>query len=71
MNGCAGRFPPHALLAWILLLAASTSVDLVNEVYQIPASEWRYVELSLNQQPALVRAEFRVEDGPDAKCAWR
>jgi hypothetical protein len=49
--------------AWILLLAASTSVDLVDQVYQIPASEWRYVELGLNQKPALVWAGYEVEDG--------
>ena len=51
-------------LAWILFLAASTSVDLVDEVYQIPASEWRYVELGLNQKPALVSANYQVESGP-------
>ncbi|SPE37420.1 conserved hypothetical protein [Candidatus Sulfopaludibacter sp. SbA6] len=51
------------VLAWILLLAASTSVDLVDEVYQIPASEWRYVELGLNQRPALVSAEYEVQGG--------
>jgi len=50
-------------LAWILLLAASTGVDLVDEVYQIPANEWRYVELGLNQKPALVSAGYSVESG--------
>lgn len=50
--------------AWILLLAASTVVDVVDEVYQIPANEWRYVELGLNQRPALVHAHFQVESGP-------
>ena len=49
--------------AWILL-AATTSVNLVDEVYQIPAQEWRYVELGLNQRPALVLAHFAVESGP-------
>jgi hypothetical protein len=51
------------VLAWILFLAASTGVDLVDEVYQIPANEWRYVELGLNQRPALVSAGFEVESG--------
>ena len=50
------------LLAWILL-AASTGVDLVDEVYRIPAREWRYVELGLNQRPALVSAGYQVESG--------
>ncbi|MBZ5727249.1 MAG: hypothetical protein LAP87_19900 [Acidobacteriia bacterium] len=49
--------------AWILLLAAATSVDLVDEVYQIPASEWRYVEIELKQKPALVSARYQVEAG--------
>ncbi|MGA2271767.1 MAG: hypothetical protein ABSH44_25170 [Bryobacteraceae bacterium] len=51
--------------AWILLLVAPTSVELVDEVYQIPASEWRYVELSLKQQPALISATFHVLSGSE------
>ena len=52
------------VLACILLAAATTGVNLVDEVYQIPAGEWRYVELGLNQRPALVFAQFTVESGP-------
>jgi len=48
------------MLALILLLAASR-VELVDEVYQIPASEWRYVDLGLKQRPALVSAHFDTE----------
>src|ERR1700759_3998367 len=54
-------------LAWIMMFAASTPsnvVDVVDEVYQIPANEWRYVELGLNQKPAFVHAHFTVESGP-------
>ena len=51
------------LFAWILLLASSTSVQLVNEIYLIPAREWRFVELGLNQQPAQVSARYVVEAG--------
>lgn len=40
----------------LLLLAATTRVDLVNDVYRIPAREWRYIELGLRQNPALVSA---------------
>ncbi|PWT99677.1 MAG: hypothetical protein C5B51_26735 [Terriglobia bacterium] len=48
----------------LILLAASTRVDLVNELLQIPADDWRYVELGLKQQPALVLADFQEESGP-------
>jgi hypothetical protein len=51
-------------LAWILLLATSSVVDVVNEVYQIPANDWRYVELGLKQKPAVVHAHYIVESGP-------
>jgi hypothetical protein len=47
--------------ACILLLAASR-IQLVDEVYRIPASDWRYVELGLKQRAALVSA--RYETGP-------
>jgi hypothetical protein len=50
------------MLALILLLAASR-VELVDEVYQIPASEWRYVDLGLKQRPAVVSAHFDTEGG--------
>ena len=50
-------------LVCFLLLAASTSVELVDEVYHIPAAEWRYVELGLKQKPALVWAAYQVESG--------
>jgi hypothetical protein len=49
-------------LAWSLA-AAPTSIELVDEVYQIPANEWRYVEIGLKQQPALVSATFQVLAG--------
>ena len=47
--------------ALLLLAAASTSVDLVDEVYQISHSEWKYVEVNLRQKPATVTASYRVE----------
>ena len=50
-------------LALLFLAASSTSVVLVDELYQIPANEWRYVEVSLEQQPALVSADYRAETG--------
>jgi hypothetical protein len=50
-------------LAFLVLLAASTSVELVDEVYRIPPAEWKYVEVNLRQQPALVSASFQTESG--------
>ena len=49
-------------LAWSLL-AAPTSVELVDEVHQISANQWRCVDLALTQQPALVSATFRELTG--------
>ena len=51
-------------LAWIFLLAASTKVELVDEVYQIPADQCWHVPVSLRQKPAQVSASFEVESGP-------
>jgi hypothetical protein len=50
-------------LALLLVAASPTSVVLVDEMYQIPANEWRYVEVILQQQPALVSADYRAEAG--------
>lgn len=47
----------------LILLAASTHVDLVDDLYQIPAGQWRYVELGLRQKPAFVAADFEVKSG--------
>jgi len=46
-----------------ILAAAPTSVELVDEVYQIPANQWRYAPFTLKQQPALVSATFQVLAG--------
>ena len=32
-------------LAGLVLLAISGGVELVDEVYQVPAADWRYVDL--------------------------
>src|SRR5215467_12366750 len=49
------------LFAWILLLAVPQRVDLVDEVYQIPGHEWRYVEVGLRQRQGEVSARFDSE----------
>lgn len=46
--------------AILLLLGASTRVDLVDEIYRIPASQWRYIEVSTKQTPARVDVNFAV-----------
>jgi len=46
---------------WVL--AAATRVELVDEIFEIPGSDWKYVELDLRQQPATVMANFHVEAG--------
>jgi hypothetical protein len=51
------------LLPCIVLLAASTSVELVDEIYLIPPAEWKYVEVNLRQNPAVVDASFQVQSG--------
>jgi len=51
-------------IAGLLLFAAATSVELADEVYHIPPRNWRYMELGLRQQPALVNARFEVDEGP-------
>jgi hypothetical protein len=48
----------------MLLLAASTSAELVDHTYQIPANDWSFFDLGLMQRSALVKAEFAVEAGP-------
>jgi len=58
------------MMALLFLLAAATRVDLVDEVYQIPANEWRYVEVTLKQQPALVEAAYQAQgDGQEIRVA--
>ncbi|HEY1241993.1 MAG TPA: hypothetical protein VGF16_15625 [Bryobacteraceae bacterium] len=47
----------------LILLAAATHVDLVDDVFHIPSRQWRYVELALRQRPALVSADLDVRSG--------
>jgi hypothetical protein len=47
----------------LILLAAATRLELVDEVLRIPAGDWRYVELGLKQQAAFVAADFEVQAG--------
>ena len=48
-----------ALLTLLLLLAGSR-VELVDEVYTIPPSKWRFVPVELKQMPVAVHCDFQV-----------
>lgn len=46
---------------WLLLLLLSSSqVLLVDEVFTIPAADWRFIELMLQQRRSKLRCDFRV-----------
>ena len=49
--------------AALLLFLASSSQVLLDEPFQVPAGEWRYVPLVLRQMPVVVDYEFRVVSG--------
>jgi hypothetical protein len=52
-------------IVFTLFLAASR-VQLVDQVDQIPARDWRWIELGLNQQPAFVVASYDVISGQES-----
>jgi hypothetical protein len=52
-------------LVCMFVLAFASAEELVNQVYTIPADEWRYVDLGIGQRPALVEAEYQVRVGSD------
>jgi hypothetical protein len=47
------------IAALLFLLAAFAPVDLVDETFEIPASDWRYVPHPLTQEPAMVACVFQ------------
>jgi len=53
-------------LAWILLFAATSRVELVDETYTIPADNWRYIELELKQLPVTVECDYAAASGTGA-----
>jgi hypothetical protein len=52
-------------LVCTLALAFASAEELVDQVYTIPADEWRYVDLGIGQRPARVEAEYEVRAGSD------
>lgn len=51
--------------AVLVVLLAPASQTLTDEVFQIPAKEWRYVEVAVKQVPATVDCDFHVISGAD------
>lgn len=51
-------------LAGLILLAISGGIEVVDEVYQIPPADWRYVDLGHVRRPVIVKSAFSVELGP-------
>jgi len=49
--------------ALLVALFAPAPQTLTDEVFQIPAKQWRYVDVAVKQVPATVRCEFRVISG--------
>jgi hypothetical protein len=56
-----------SFLAGLILLALSGRVDVVDQVYQIPAADWRYVDLGPMRRPVIIKAAFNVESGPPVR----
>jgi len=54
------------IAALLFLLAAFARVDLIDENFEIPASDWRYVPRPLTPEPAMVNCAFQA-NGPDAQ----
>jgi hypothetical protein len=52
--------------AVLLVLVAPGSQTLTDEVFQIPAKEWRYVAVTVKQVPATVECNFHVISGAGA-----
>jgi hypothetical protein len=52
--------------ALLLLLLASGSQTLLDEVVEVPPSEWRYVQVALKQPPVTIEYEFHVISGDAA-----
>ena len=58
------------IFSWMLLAAlfvpTSQQVVLTDDVYSVPAGEWRYVEFVVSQQPAAVRCDLDLVSGGPA-----
>jgi len=57
------RFAPMLAVLCTLALGLTAAQELVDQVYTIPADEWRYVDLGLDQRAARIEAEYEVRSG--------
>jgi hypothetical protein len=48
---------------FLALFWLAATVQLVDEVFEIPAADWRYTDVVLRQQLARVRGSFEVRSG--------
>jgi hypothetical protein len=55
-------------LALLLLLAASGSVVLTDDVYQIPGGEWRFVRFAIGHRPATAECRFQTFGEGEARA---
>jgi hypothetical protein len=55
--------PAALVAAFLLLLASAAGNELIDDVHQIPAGDWKYVEISLHRKPALISANYQVLNG--------
>jgi|SRR5271157_1095347 len=52
------------ILALLLLLTANTRLEVIpSQTIEVPARNWKYFEIDLQQRPALLEAGFTVEAG--------
>ncbi len=63
MAGLRLRF--MLILVCTLAFAFASAGELVDQVYTIPANEWRYLDLGAGKSPALIEAEYEVRAGSD------
>jgi hypothetical protein len=54
------------MIAALLFLLAFSQVDLVDQTFEIPANDWRYLARPLTQEPAMADCIFQ-SDRPDAQ----
>jgi hypothetical protein len=47
-------------LAWLMLAAVTSKVELVNGDYQIAPSDWQWVPIGVKQRTGMLSADFQV-----------
>ncbi len=57
------------ILPAILLLLAASGVEIADDVVDVPAAEWRYIELNLKQLPVTIVCRFDAPSSGDLRMA--